>query len=220
MRRLGISVEGATEREFVNRVLRPHFDQHGIIATGIDLRGNVSLDRIKGVLPALFGSFDFVATFYDFYGFKDRGQRTVTQLETAIAGLTGVDRQMRFFPYLQQYEFEALLFAAPVQAVDWLGGTARELAAMRKAVAQCGAPELVNDNAATSPSHRMKALFPRYDKKLHGPEIIELAGLSAIRAQCPRFDDWITCLELLGTRPFPRAINGNSAQAKQRGRCV
>ncbi|NHZ79780.1 DUF4276 family protein [Massilia sp. CCM 8695] len=104
MKRLGISVEGATEREFVNRVLRPHFNQYGTSVTGIDMRGNVSLDRIKSVLPALFGSFDFVATFYDFYGFKGRAQRTITQLETAITGLTGVDRQVRFFPYLQHLE--------------------------------------------------------------------------------------------------------------------
>jgi hypothetical protein len=44
----------------------------------------------------------------------------------------------------------------------------------------------------------MKKIFPAYDKKLHGPEIIELAGLAAIRHECPRFDAWVSRLEALG----------------------
>ena len=73
MTRLGISVEGATEREFVSRLLRPHLARFGVTATAIDLRGNVSLDKIRGVLPALLGGFDRVSTLYDFYRFKGRG---------------------------------------------------------------------------------------------------------------------------------------------------
>lgn len=201
MRRLGISAEGATEREFVNRVLRPHLAPFGLAVTAIDLRGNVSLDKIRGVLPALFGGFDLVATFYDFYGFKGRGHRTVDELETAILELADIGNRPRFIPYVQLYEFEALLFAAPAQAVAWLSGTAQNLAAMEDAVRQCGSPERVNDSVQTSPSHRMQALFARYDKKLHGPEIAELAGLAQIRAGCARFDEWITRIEQLGQLP-------------------
>lgn len=201
MRRLGISAEGATEREFVNRVLRPHLAPFGLAVTAIDLRGNVSLDKIRGVLPALFGAFDLVATFYDFYGFKGRDQRSIDELEAAILELSDVGQRPRFIPYIQRYEFEALLFAAPVQAVEWLGGTAQNLAAMEDAVRQCGSPELVNDSVQTIPSHRMQILFARYDKKLHGPEIVELAGLPQIRAGCPRFDAWIARLEQLGQLP-------------------
>ncbi|HEX8609918.1 MAG TPA: DUF4276 family protein [Telluria sp.] len=197
---MGISVEGATEREFVSRVLRPHFERYAVSVTGIDLRGNVSLDKITGVLPALFGSYDLVATFYDFYGFKGRGQRSVGELEGAIAALADDSSQRRFFPYLQQYEFGALLFGAPEQTVEWLGGKKQDMVVMQEAVRRCGSPEMVNDNVATSPSHRLKALFPRYDKKLHGPEIIELAGLAAVRAQCPPLNAWLARLEQLGTR--------------------
>lgn len=39
MTRLGISVKGATEREFVNRLLRPHLLEYGVAATAIDLCG-------------------------------------------------------------------------------------------------------------------------------------------------------------------------------------
>ncbi|MDP1999803.1 MAG: DUF4276 family protein [Rhodoferax sp.] len=198
MTRLGISVEGATEREFVSRVLRPHLAAVGVTVTAIDLRGNVSLDKVRGVLPALLGGFDRVSTFYDFYGFKGRDARNIDQLEAAIAELVDAQRRTRLIPYVQSYEFEALLFGAPQQAVDLMGGSAAQLAEMQLAVRQAGSPERVNDSFETSPSHRIKGYFAGYDKKLHGPEIVALAGLAAIRGECPRFDAWVTKLEQLG----------------------
>lgn len=198
MIRLGISVEGATEREFVSRLLRPHLARFDVTATAIDLRGNVSLDKIRGVLPALLGGFDYVSTLYDFYRFKGRGELSIEQLELAIGELVQPDWRMRLVPYVQRYEFEALLFAVPQQAVDWLQGSAVQLVAMQDAVKRSGSPELVNDSYETSPSHRMQKLFSGYDKKLHGPEIVELAGLAAIRKECPRFDAWVAQLERLG----------------------
>jgi hypothetical protein len=84
MSRLGISVEGATEREFVSRILRPHLTAFGWTqVVGVDLGGNVSLDKIAGVLPRLLGSFDHVSTFYDYYGFKYRNGMSVEALEAA-----------------------------------------------------------------------------------------------------------------------------------------
>lgn len=198
MTRLGISVEGATEREFVSRVLRPHLTTFGVMATAVDLRGNVSLDKVRGVLPALLGQFERVSTFYDFYGFKGRDVRNIDQLETAIAELVDGQRRTRLIPYVQSYEFEALLFGVPAQAVEFMGGSAVQLAEMQLAVRRAGSPERVNDSFETSPSHRIKGYFAGYDKKLHGPEIVALAGLAAIRAECPRFDAWVTKLEQLG----------------------
>lgn len=202
MTRLGISVEGATEREFVNRLLRPHLSRFGMAVTAVDLRGNVSLDKVRGVLPALLGGFEHVSTLYDFYKFKGRDDRSIEQLEVAIGELIDPQRRARLTPYVQRYEFEALLFAVPQQAVEWLQGSGVQLKAMQDAVTQCGSPELVNDSFETSPSHRMQKLFAGYDKKLHGPEIVELAGLEAIRMGCPRFDAWVVQLERLGEPPL------------------
>ena len=210
MKRLGISVEGATEREFVNRLLRPHLLRYGVDAKAIDLRGNVSLDKIRGVLPALLGGFDHVSTLYDYYRFKGRGARTVVELEAAIGELVEPDRSSRLTPYVQRYEFEALLFAVPKHAVDWLQGTPDQLSEMEEAVRRSGSPELVNDSFETSPSHRMQKLFAGYDKKLHGPEIIELAGLELVRAECTRFDAWLTRLEQL-----PNSFPAQEAIARQ-----
>jgi hypothetical protein len=197
MKRLGISVEGATEREFVNRLLRPHLTSFDVEATAIDIKGNVSLDKIRGILPALLGSFDTVSTLYDFYGFKGRGQLKIYELETEIHELIDLDRRPRLIPYIQQYEFEALLFAAPEQSVQWLGGSTAQLNEMQLAVKRAGEPELVNDSVSTSPSHRMQKIFSSYSKKLHGSEIIKIAGLNHIRTQCPRFHSWIEKLETL-----------------------
>ncbi|MDO8940555.1 MAG: DUF4276 family protein [Methylicorpusculum sp.] len=197
MKRLGISVEGSTEREFVSRVLGPHLMQLGCSVTAIDIQGNVSLDKIRGVLPRLLGSFDRVTTFYDYYGFKGRGQRSVEELEMAIRETIDPSFSNRLIPYVQKYEFEALLFAVPDKAIEWLQGSANQLNQMQEAVNRCESPESVNDSVETSPSHRMKKLFPGYDKKLHGPEIIELAGLANIRLHCPRFNNWLTQLENL-----------------------
>lgn len=195
MTRLGISVEGATEREFVNRLLRPHLLRHGVTTTAIDLGGNVSLDKIRGVLPALLGGFDHVSTLYDYYRFKGRGDLSIDELELAIGMLVESEKSSRLTPYVQRYEFEALLFAVPKHTVEWLQGTPAQLGEMEDAVRRSGSPELVNDSVQTSPSHRLQRLFSGYDKKLHGPEIIELAGLDLVRSQCVRFDAWLVRLE-------------------------
>lgn len=197
MTRLGISVEGATEREFVQRVIKPHLAPLGKQVTAIDLRGNVSLDKVAGHLPALFGSFDFVSTLYDFYGFKGRGSLSVTELETALLERVPEHRSLRFLPYVQKYEFEALLFAVPSETVAWLQGGESELAKLNEAVRASGSPEEVNGSVETSPSHRLAAVFPSYDKKLHGPDVLELAGLASVRTQCPRFDQWLRRLEAI-----------------------
>ena len=55
MLRVGISVEGATEREFVNQVMIPYFSVLNVFLTPVPMNGNVSLARIRHELPALLG---------------------------------------------------------------------------------------------------------------------------------------------------------------------
>jgi len=75
-----------------------------------------------------------VSTFYDFYGFKNRTATAPEQLEQAIAQLVNPDNLHRFIPYVQCYEFEALLFAVPEQTVSWLQGSTQSLQQMRDVV--------------------------------------------------------------------------------------
>ncbi len=201
MIRLGISVEGSTEREFVHHVLNPHLLAFNVFARAVDLGGNVSIDRIRSRLPAMFGNFEQVSTLYDFYGFKRRGNHDLASLTTAITETVPEQSRRRLTPYVQLHEFEALLFAVPKITVEQLGGSTGHLHEMQQAVAAAGNPEAVNDSPQTSPSHRLHHLFgTTFQKKIHGPKIIAAAGLPAIREQCPRFDAWITRLEALGER--------------------
>lgn len=59
-------------------------------------------------------------------------------------------------------------------------------------------PEDVNDSSETAPSKRIQKAIPRYNKRVAGSQIASAIGLCAIRAQCPRFNRWLTQLEALG----------------------
>lgn len=192
MIRLGVSVEGATEREFVTRVLAPFLSQHGIYASPIDMRGKVSLDRIGNELKRLIPTFDYVTTFYDHYGFHKRPEGGVEVVERAIKELLEPEQRHLLLPYVQLYEFEALVLAAPDQAENTLGvnGLAEQL---RQIVTTAGGAENVNDGYETCPSRRIKGLAAAYDKKLHGPVILE-QSLDTVRNQCPRFNAWVSSL--------------------------
>jgi hypothetical protein len=192
MIRLGVSVEGATEREFVTRVLAPFLSQHGIYASPVDMRGKVSMERISNELKRLIPTFDRVTTFYDYYGFHKRPEGGVEALEQSIHELLGPEQRHLLVPYIQRYEFEALVLAAPEQAEQTLGvkGMADSL---RLIVIGAGGAEQVNDGYETCPSRRIKALAAAYDKKLHGPVILE-KSLVSVRQQCPRFNGWISSL--------------------------
>ena len=90
--RVGISVEGQTEEEFVKRILGEHLRSHGIEPTPVLLGrarsqhggGRVSLDRLVPEICHLVGFFDFVTSFVDFYGFQRKGDRTVRRVGGTI----------------------------------------------------------------------------------------------------------------------------------------
>ena len=71
------------------------------------------------------------------------------------------------------------------------------LNALRGVRAQFPTPEDINDNVDTAPSKRLENLIPRYDKVVFGPLVALETGLDNIRAECPRFNDWVTKLESL-----------------------
>ena len=108
--------------------------------------------------------------------------------------------QNRVVPYVQKYEFEGLLFSdvtafsalvhAPLESVDLL----------RNIRSGFVTPEDINDNWATAPSRRIKGVIQRYDKRVDGPVVAMEIGLEAIRAECPRFNEWMISLESLQGR--------------------
>ena len=205
MIRLAISVEGPTEEEFINRLIVGHLRTKGIETRPISLGGNVTVARLAHDMANLFWQRNhFVTSLVDFYGFRDKDDRTVCQLEHAV--FAEVDRSIRrswdkraVIPYIQRHEFEGLLFSE-VRTFSTLGlagvddDCLNSLQQMRDAFST---PEDINDDSDTAPSRRIADLIPRYRKRLHGPLVAEATGLERIRAECPRFDGWVTRLETL-----------------------
>ena len=61
-------------------------------------------------------------------------------------------------------------------------------------------PEDINDGCTTHPSKRIEDLMPTYQKRVNGPFLADRMGLHAIRAECPRFNQWVERLESLDQR--------------------
>ena len=201
MIRLAISVEGETEEEFVKDVLAECLRMRGVEPYPILLGGNVTLNRLASDMAELYWNFDFVTSLVDFYGFRDKGNVTVEELEQRIH-TTVVDKinrsfnESRVFPYVQLHEFEGLLFS-DVNVFTWFGVSDETLDDLRRIRSQFTTPEDINDNINTAPSKRLKSLMTRYDKRTNGPVVAQEIGLDKIRAECPRFNKWLTKLETL-----------------------
>ena len=212
MIRLAISVEGPTEEEFSKAVLSTHLQSHGIEAQPILLGrargsgaggGNVTVGRLASEMAHLYQSFDVVTSFVDFYGFRNKRDKTAEELEALVCRDVQQKvgwNQDRVLPYVQKHEFEGLLFSdvsafsalvdAPLKSVDLL----------RNIRSGFATPEDINDDRATAPSRRIKGVIPVYRKPLHGPLVAMEIGLEAIRAECPRFNEWVIGLESLQGR--------------------
>ena len=108
--------------------------------------------------------------------------------------------QTRVFSYVQQHEFEGLLFSdvsAFAGLIDVPEGSVEALCEIRS---RFPTPEDINDSSDTAPSSRIKNLIPRYNKAVDGSQLAVEIGLDRIRAECPRFDAWVTRLENLPSR--------------------
>ena len=206
MIRLGISVEGQTEEAFIKGVFADLLRQSDVEPYPIVIGrarssgqggGNVSVQRLAKEIIHLHHRYDAVTSLVDFYGFRDREEPTVEALEHRLN--QEIKRKIPdarwIFPYVQKYEFEGLLFSE-VEAFRVIGETVNpdigRLLAVRQ---QFSTPEEINDDPNGAPSKRIKEAVSGYRKRLHGPMVAEETGLSKIRAECPRFNEWVTRLE-------------------------
>lgn len=221
MSRVLAVVEGETERTFVQSTLAPQLALRGVLMTarlvgkpgrkgGVGAYGRARRD-ILAVLRQ--DTAVFCTTMFDFYGMPHNWpQRDVVDtvsfankaafIENAL--LQDISQEMgdnfrteRFIPYVQMYEFEALLFSDP----DVLAQTMQQpdvAVELHKIEAQFDSPERINDNFETAPSKRLQKLFPAYNKVLYGTLAAQRIDLSTIRQKCPHFSGWLTKLEELG----------------------
>jgi hypothetical protein len=218
MRRVHILVEGQTEETFVKELLHPHLlrfqvlpipiiAKTGYTSSGRAARGGiVSYQRVRNDLKLLLKdtSVSMVTTMIDYYGlptdFPGAAEKRIgTYLDRVLRLEERFGRDIddpRFLPYLALHEFEAMLFASPEHIASAFPGSSRH-DALRKIRASVGSPEEINERPDCAPSRRLKALFPGYEKPLHGPLIALEIGLDRIRAECSHFRSWIEKLETL-----------------------
>ena len=202
--RLAISVEGETERGFVNLLLLERLRQIGIESKPILLGGRGGSITVPGMISEMANlawSHDAVTSLVDYYGLRLKELRQVGELEQAIH--RGVLKRLRgrrrvpVVPYVQQYEFEGLLFSKPDAVAAVMCASNRQLKDLRKVRSDFTSPEEINDSPVSAPSKRVKGIFPDYDKVLHGPQIAVRTSIDGIASECPRFRDWIARLESL-----------------------
>jgi len=158
MIRVAISVEGPTEDEFCKRILAPFLRETGIEISPIIITtkrlksgkkhkgGGVNLDRVKNELTRLLSSFDYVTTFYDLYGFDIKEILTADELESKIGVLFN---NRKLIPYIQQYEFETLLFSHPEYYETLFSETSAKIK-FEKIIRDCGGVEQINNSKENS----------------------------------------------------------------------
>lgn len=219
MIRLYVLGEGYTEELFTKRVLEPHLEPLGIwvhpliVETSRDRHGRKKKgggdwqkwrkDLLRLSKEHLGPAVRFT-TMFDLYGLPEKfpglaehgaiadTRRRVELLEAAMAADI---QDWRLIPYLQRHEFEALVLAGLDALKDLLDAEERSGVVPLQALIASVPPEDVNDGPETAPSKRLEAGIPSYQKKEHGPLVVEATGLAKLRAACPRFNAWITRLE-------------------------
>jgi hypothetical protein len=225
MIRLHIIAEGQTEEEFVNAVLSKHLANFNVFAdvccvptkqtkTKIYKGGLVSYQKAKKTLVSRLKNdksknvrfttmFDLYALPNEFPQFEQAKQisdpyKRVEQLETAFADDIGDDR---FIPYIQLYEFEALILAEPNLLIERFPEHQKNVEQLSEFCKQYSSPELINDGATTAPSKQIIKLIPSYEsaKASVAPLMAQKIGLQTIRNKCPHFNKWLIQLENLNT---------------------
>lgn len=220
MIRVHVICEGQTEEMFVNELLLPVFQARGIqlvpALVGKPGRkgGNFKFERLHAdVENRLLGDpTAYCTTFFDYYGLPQsfpgknirdpqadiRIKATAVQeaMTAELIRLIGENPMRRFIPFVQMYEFEALLFSDPdafAKGIDKI-----ELSKpLTKIVEQFTSPEHINDSPDTAPGKRIAALMKGYEKPLMGTLAALEVGLDVMREKCSLFDDWLKRLEVL-----------------------
>jgi len=225
MARLLIHVEGQTEEDFVNEVLRDHLVSRGYHSVEARIVGNARLrERRGGIIPWTSAKKDisnhlqedracFTTTMVDYYAlpgkWPGRAQSTsrgsteekARCVESAMLDDlatemgTGFNSQ-RFVPFVVMHEFEGLLFSDCIAFSRAIGRLDLERK-FQDTREQFRTPEEIDDSPDTAPSKRIEALEPRYQKPLLGVRAAQEIGLPRIQEECPHFRALLNQLETL-----------------------
>jgi hypothetical protein len=217
MKKVFIYVEGQTEEVFVRDVLAPYLERRCLLTpilaktkrtkAGETFQGGISSYRqVKSDIQNLLrdSSVVLVTTMIDYYGLPRDfpGKSTlpngtaydrVRHLESAFASDIGDER---FLPFLVLHEFEALVLVEPEKLESVLPRCERNVRDLIKDIGNLP-PEEINEGYETHPAERIRRRIPGYQKRLHGPRVVEKTGIDVIRERCPHFRSWLEQLASL-----------------------
>ncbi|PIE52571.1 hypothetical protein CSA37_06015 [Candidatus Fermentibacteria bacterium] len=221
---LYITVEGQTEKEFVDRVMRGYLSDRDVfpcsrlVLTSRDkkkehrggFRRTAAYQTVKDDILIWMKEQKRddcrFTTMFDLYALPDDfpGMKEATGVSDPYSRIRIVEdafsadiNDHRFFPYIQLYEFETLLFSdvSFFSDVYFENGIVQELKQI--VVDHNDNPELIDDGENTAPSKRIMSIIPEYDKVTAGTLIAESIGLDLMRNRCSHFSDWLNRLESL-----------------------
>lgn len=137
--------------------------------------------------------FDFFRLPVDFPGYTKDSDK-VADLEEAMKSSVKelVPDVSEFLPYIQMYEFEALLFS-DIEGFELLVDDEAQLAEIKDIIERYPNPEEINGGIETAPSKRLAHIYD-YDKTADSELILEMIGLDVIYNKCPRFREWLNIL--------------------------
>ena len=219
--RLNFIVEGQTEEALVNRILSPYLAESSIWASarsvmtsikgGVKYRGGIreyakaSSDINRWLMEdqnpevRFTTMFDLYGLPEDFPGYADAARTSDTYERVGILeNALGRDiSDLRFIPYIQLHEFEALLLADPQKLDSHYYDRGAAIQTLVGMAAQYGSPELIDDGVSTAPSKRITLAIPEYRKAAAGPIVAGKIGLPSLRLRCSHFGQWLGRLEAL-----------------------
>ncbi|MGR9053869.1 MAG: DUF4276 family protein [Gammaproteobacteria bacterium] len=216
MIRMYVVCEGQTEETFVRDAIAPNLVDRQIYLTARLIStsrgykgGGLSYPRVrKFILNCLKEEKDtIVTTFLDLYALDSafpcfETTRKINDVHERVARLehdfkldisgenpTYADR---FFPHIQPYEFEGLLFTDIAKLVALEADWKKSLKQLQEVRNSFDSPEHINDGHETKPSARLNTSLksPSYRKKYHGPLAIQSIGVDKVCEQCRHFAEW------------------------------
>lgn len=219
-----ILCEGQTEQGFVQEVLRPYLLEHGVAGVkGTLVTTNKKKNARGGMLTysqaatdidvlcktSLEGEYErhVITTMFDLYALPDDfpGYESAKVLRDPYSRIASLEaafakeiNDVRFIPYIQLHEFEALLFCGIEYLEKYYPGCSKRCEQLRKDLSKAGNPELINSSPETAPSKRIiraiegdKKKYYNYNKPATGKDVTKNIGIEQLRAECRHFNEWI-----------------------------
>ncbi|NUM70706.1 MAG: DUF4276 family protein [Ignavibacteriaceae bacterium] len=211
---IAVLVEGQTEERFVKNNLDPWLFENfntniqpvtyttkvnpsGKHYKGGGLNFTKMTDQIERLLRS--PQYHFVTTFIDYYALPDEffgdmdisGKSDLQKANMAEQHMSNKLGSAKFIPYIQMFEFEALLFSCPDSLLRIYPERKESARNLISEASSYSTPEEINDGPETHPSARLEKCFPGYGKILDSQQILKTCSIGKIREKCPRFDRWI-----------------------------